>query len=89
MKTLRNQQGSTPIVLALVVVVLAVVAVAGYRVATQDTVASNSDRPVAKQAAVPETISSKADVRKANQALSSTNPDAINPNQLDSDLSAL
>lgn len=85
-----TQQGSTPLVLFLAVAVIAAVGVVGYRVMNTDTTEDTTATVQTKaESAVPDTISSTADLNQAEAALNSTDIDAVNPSSLDSDLNAL
>jgi hypothetical protein len=87
-----NQNGSGHIVLIVGLIVVAAVAVAGYRVVqntdtgtpeTSTSVSSNASEP-------PETIKNTADLNKASASLDNNSIDrGVDPNQLDSDLNAL
>ncbi len=91
MKYSLNQRGSSHIVALLAVVVVAGVGVIGYRVMSKPaTSASNSPLASNSSAEVPTTFKTKADVRKADAALSKTAVDgSVNPAQLDDDLNSL
>lgn len=91
MKYALNQRGSSYIVAILAVGVVAGVGVIGYRVVNKP-VTTDSTSPLVSNSStkVPTTIKSKADVRKADAALSTTAVDgSVNPAQLDSDLNSL
>jgi hypothetical protein len=89
MANLRSQQGSGHIVAIVGVLVIAVVAFAGYRVLnTSKTDNSDAAQPISasqKEVEAPATVQSKADVNKANTALDSTAIDG----SLNSDINSL
>lgn len=92
MKIHPNQSGAGHLLAVLALVVVVAVAAVGYRVqSTTDT--ETADNPVLQSQAkadVPDKIQSKADVKKADQALNSTNVDSgLSPGQLDGDIDAL
>ena len=81
----RNETGVAHLAAILVVVLLAVVAVAGYRVVhkSNDAETANSS----SSTTVPKKIESKSDVKQASEALDSDqNDNSLDPSQLDSDL---
>jgi hypothetical protein len=85
-----NQKGSSHIVVALAVVVIAVVAFAGYRVLQNNNADTTSDTTVSTHAAAPNTLNSTNDVRKADRSLDDQSIDGqVNPNKLDDDLNSL
>ena len=87
-KLQTNQQGFGVIVVILVIAVVAAIAIVGMRVMgnqLQSSVASSTQT----KAAVPATITSKADLQTASQALNTTNVDSVDLTQLDSDLNSL
>jgi hypothetical protein len=90
MKTSSNQAGSGHLVLLVALAVIVVVGVVGYRVAhNTDTGTTTNLNPVSASA-VPATIKSTADLKKADQALDSTTIDnSVNPNQFDNDINSL
>ena len=84
-----NQKGSSHIVAVLAVVVVAAVAFAGYRV-MQNNNNDSANTNATTQSAVPSTLNSANDVRKASRSLDDQSIDGqVNPNKLDSDLSAM
>jgi Tfp pilus assembly protein PilE len=90
MRSLKNQQGSGQLAVIVLVVVVAVLGLVAYRVHQNTADKSATTTASATETAVPSKITSKADLNKADQALDSTSIDsAINPNQLDQDISAL
>lgn len=90
MKISRNQSGSGHLVLLVALVVIVLVAIAGYRVANNtDTGTTTSLNPI-QATAVPATIKSKADLQKASNALDSTTIDnSVNPDSFDNDINSL
>lgn len=90
MKTFKSQKGFAHLALALLIIVLVVVAFAGYRVVKnrQDKTAANQTSTAITNSA--ETINSKADLDKAATELNSQSVDGdLNPASLDSDVSNL
>jgi hypothetical protein len=88
MTNLQNQKGSGHIVAIVGVLVIAVVAFAGYRVLSAsktDTSDTASVKASSSEVAAPATIKTKADVTKANTALDSTEIDG----SLNSDINNL
>lgn len=92
MKIHNNQSGAGHILAVLGVVVAVAVAAAGYRVMNASPT-ETADSPVLQSRAkadVPSKIENKADVKKADKALDSTNVDnSINSSQLDGDIDAM
>lgn len=85
----QNQRGSSHIVALLVVVVVAGIAFAGYRVMNRDSIVASSV-PAVSTSKVPATLKSKSDVEKANASLDSTAIDSsVDPGQLDGDINSL
>jgi flagellar basal body-associated protein FliL len=87
-----SQAGSSHIVALVGVLVIAVVAFAGYRVLHSSTPVdtASSKTSTAETAQVPSAIKSKSDVTEASKALDSTQiDDSVNPNSLNDDLNAL
>lgn len=90
MKMHRNQTGASHVVAVLVVVLVAVISFAGYRVmqASKDTASTPTNSTVATTE--PAKIQSKADVTATTKALDSDTSDAnLDPSQLDGDLNSL
>lgn len=86
--TTLNQRGSSHIVVALALIVVAVAGFAGYRVMNAGNTAAPSEvsRSTSSE---PASIKSTADVKKASKALDNTAADSVNPSQLDNDLNAV
>jgi hypothetical protein len=87
----RNQQGIAHLTGILVILVLLIVGVVGYRVvrANTDNQLSNNESSLS-ESSVPNSFKSTADVTRADKALEKTSvDDSLNPNQLDSDINAL
>lgn len=84
-----NQRGSTFVILLAGLVVVVVVAVAGYRIVnTTDTGTVSSG--ATQSSSTPKTVDSAADIKQADEALDGTAIDSgINPDQLDSELNSL
>lgn len=93
MSSLRNdQRGASHIVALIVVVLVAVVGFAGYRVMNaQKNVASNSSTNSSqKSVATPTRIQSKEDVTQASKSLDSDQIDStLDTTSLDADLNSL
>jgi len=91
MKISSNQRGASYLIAVLALLVVGVIVLAGYRISQKNSSLSSSTAPGAlHSASVPTKISSKADVKKADQALSQTSIDSgVNPNSLDTDLQAI
>ena len=84
-----NQSGLGNIAILLLVLVVAVVAFAGYKVA-DSTKVKPAVSTATTQASAPKAITSTADVEQAEASLDSANADSsINPDQLDQDLNEL
>jgi len=90
MKVLRNQKGSSHLVLLLGLAVIVAVSLVGYRVLKSTETNPAATSTVTKSAVAPSTLKSKADVVQAAQSLDNTGIDSsVNPAQLDSDLNSL
>lgn len=91
MKSLvRNQRGFGHVGVLVLVAVVAVVGLVGYRVVKSADSLNGSDASFSASTTVPKSINSTADVKKASAALSNTPIDGtVNPNQLNNDLSSL
>lgn len=89
MKQLHNsQQGVGHLAAIVLVLVVAAVAVIGYRVAQNSNTTTTSNSPAA--IVVPDKIQSTADVKKADRALDNSGIDgSVDPNTLDGDLNSL
>ena len=85
MNLLRNQQGSSHIVLFVAVAVIAIVGIVGFRVSSSHDVADKSSPSFSNSE--PAAIKNTADVKKAENQLDSTSMDS--PDQLDQDLNSL
>jgi hypothetical protein len=89
MANLHNQKGSGHIVAIVGVLVIAVVAFAGYRVLSASKTDASNDTSAVKtssaEVAAPATVKTKADVTKATSALDSTEIDG----SLNSDINNL
>jgi hypothetical protein len=88
----KNQAGSSHLIAILGVLIIAVVAFAGYRVLNSSNPDASSDNGtvVSTQSKVPNTINNKTDLNKASNALDQTSIDGdVNPNSLNNDLNAL
>ena len=89
----RNQKGSSHLVLLLLVLVLAVVGLAGYRVMKkQDSniAAVNEPSSVAAAPSVPTKIQSKTQAQQASKALDAESIDkTLDSTQLDNDLKSI
>lgn len=86
----RTQKGFAHLALVLLLLVVAVVAFAGYRVVKdrQDKTAANKTSTAITNSS--QTINSKADLDKAANTLNSQSVDSdLNPSSLDSDISNL
>lgn len=86
----RTQKGFAHLALVLLLLVMVVVAFAGYRVVKnrQDKLAANKTSTAITNSA--QTINSKADLDKAASTLNSQSVDSdLNPDSLDSDISNL
>ncbi len=89
MKILRNQDGSSHVMIFVAVAVIAVVGIVAFRVQDADAPTVTTTLPN-RSANVPNAIESAADIRKAESALDTTTIDSsVNPNQLDEDINAL
>lgn len=88
MKNLRsNQQGIGHVVALLVLVVVAAVAFAGWRVMSANNTADTATQTASK---TPPVLKTKADVTKAANELDATAVDStVNPDSLDSDINSL
>lgn len=87
---ISNQRGSSHIVAVLGVLVIALVAFAGYRVLNTVEPEASSDTAVVSENKIPSKIDSDADVKKAENALNSTAIDSdINPDTLNDDINSL
>lgn len=87
MKLMHNQKGATHIIAALVIVLVAVVGFAGYRVMDAN---KDKDGTTTTSSQVPDKIQSKNDIEQASTALDSEDSDTtLDPSQLDSDLNDL
>lgn len=93
MKTYRNtQHGGSHVVLLIVVVLVAVVGFAAYRVmgAQKKTTVSNATTSGQSTVATPAKIQSKADVTQASKSLDSVQIDSgLDSSALDADLNSL
>ena len=94
MRNLRDQKGSSHIILLVGVVVIVVVAFVGYRVLNNTTPTASSTTPSPNtnvaSSITPAQIKDTADLKKAVNDLGSTSIDgAINPGSFDNDLNAL
>ena len=88
MKSLRsNQQGIGHVVALLVLVLVAAVAFAGWRVMNAN---KTSDTTAQTASQTPSVLKTKADVTKAANELDATSVDStVNPDSLDSDINSL
>lgn len=90
MKNIKSQKGFAHLALVLLILVMAVVAFAGYRV-----VKSHQDKTAANQTSTAispkaQTIQSRADLNTAANELNQQPVDSdLNPNSLNSDISNL
>lgn len=87
-----NQQGSSQLVLGLLVLVVAGVGFVGYRVTQSGNkpIASSASVPIHRAQKEPAAITSSAQAKQARQALEASSTDgSLNPAQLDSDLDAV
>lgn len=83
----HNQSGIAHLGLLLLAVLVAVVAFAGYKVATNSSKDSSTVTPPARQA---QTINSQADLGSAESSLNSQDVDKdLNPSQFDPDVENL
>jgi type II secretory pathway component PulK len=85
----RNQNGIAHLGILLLLVIVAVVAFAGYKVVkdNQKTVTSNVSQTASISA---QTIKNKADLNSAEASLNSQNIDGdLNPGQFDQDVTSL
>ncbi len=85
MSLLRNQRGSSHLVILIAIAVIVIVGIVGFRVSSSHDVADKSSPSFSS--AEPTTIKNAADAKKAENQLDSTNMDS--PDQLDQDLNAL
>lgn len=84
-KLTQNGFGLVPVL--LIVVVVGLVAFAGYRVLNKDTSVADS---TSQQAAAPDSIQNAEDLDAASKALDETSVDeGMNADQLDSDIESL
>jgi Flp pilus assembly protein TadG len=86
----RTQKGFAHLALVLLILVVAIVAFAGYKVVKnrQDKTAANTTSTAITNSS--QTINSKADLDKASSTLNSQSVDSdLNPASLDSDISNL
>ena len=88
MKSLRsNQQGIGHVVALLVLVLVAAVAFAGWRVMNANKTSDTTARAASQ---TPSVLKTKADVTKAANELDATSVDStVNPDSLDSDINSL
>jgi predicted negative regulator of RcsB-dependent stress response len=92
MKSIRNQFGSSHLVVLLLVAVLAVVGFAGFRVMQNQNATSQVDNtsPVATTASVPSKISNKAQAQQAGKVLDAESIDkTLDSTTLDNDLNSV
>ena len=89
MKTIRlNQKGIGHIAALLVLVVVAAVAFAGWRVMNANKTSDTATQTASST--VPAVLKTKADVTKAANELDATNVDStVNPDSLDGDINTL
>jgi len=89
MKSLRsNQHGIGHVAALLVLVLVAAVAFAGWRVMNADKSSDTTTQTASNTA--PSTLKTKADVTKAANELDATSVDnTVNPDSLDSDINSL
>ena len=75
MKRLHNdQQGFELVTVAVIIVVVALVAFAGFRINANRT-KKNSTQTASQEPSVPASIKSQADLQKASDALDAQQPD--------------
>ena len=85
-----NQRGTSHLVVFLGIAVIAIVAVAGFRVYSQNSSTTETASTPASNNSAPASIKSTSDVNQATKALDSTNVDSsVNPSQVDNDLEAV
>jgi predicted negative regulator of RcsB-dependent stress response len=85
MRRSLNQTGSSHMIVIVAAVVIAAVGYIGFRVSHRDTQVASTQTAASQHS----DIKNSNDVRKANDELTKTNVDSINPDQLDTDLSVL
>lgn len=88
--TRKNEDGFSAVEWLLLLVILAIVALAGYKVYTSSNTTNNlNDQSASQQVAQPATFNSTSDLTKAEEQLDQVNPDDNNADsaQLDSQLS--
>ncbi len=84
-----SQKGFAHTGLILFLLVLVLIAIIGYKVATNKSSSENSNSPTATTQQI-KTINSKADLNDVEATLNSQNVDGdLNPDQLNQDVSSL
>lgn len=88
-----NQKGFEPISLILIVVLIAVVAFAGYKVVTMNRTAdSAATTSTGQEAGAPEKINNKEDLEQTDKALNESDAELdknLNDEQLDADVDSM
>lgn len=90
-RTKLNQAGSGVVVLVLLLLVIGLVGVVGYRVVHNGPVPTTAASSVAvPSVAAPKVINNKSDLQRASNALDNTPIDrGVDGNQFDTDIKAL
>lgn len=87
---LKNQKGASHLILIGVVVVVAVVGIASFRVLTHSSKQTANNTPLQPVVSVPNTIANTADASQASKALDAEQIDTnLDGSQLDSDINSM
>lgn len=86
----KDQKGSALVLAVVVIAVLAVIGLAGYRLVQSTNTGSTNGAAVPGTAKVPAQVKNSAELRQAGAAVDSTSVNSgVNPSSLDSDLNSL